>query len=276
MEEKTSLKERMTALRSVTDYKLPLKCYTMVAIDGHSFSKLIKNKYKKPFDDEFIHMMNEVAEYVCKNVEGCKFAYTQSDEITFVLTDFDTETTCAYFGNRLTKILSIIPSMASAKFNQLVMANLLKKTDNIMEAEELILNQKLADFDCKAWPLGSFNDVYAYILWRQIDCIRNSKQQAAQTWCSHKELSGLNTDEQINLLKIKTGIDWNEFPDDRKYGRFIYKEKETYYNKDIDTEYERSIWKSHDAFPITGEEGKERFIKLNVIPDIDKCKNFYF
>lgn len=267
-----SLKERMTALRSTTDYKLPLKSYVMVMIDGRSFSRVIKNNYEKPFDDKFINMMNEVAKYVCKNVEGCKFAYTQSDEITFVLTDFETETTCAFFGNRLTKILSVIPAMATAKFNQLVIANLCDTPCSNSDLKQMILDVKLAEFDAKAWSVDNLSDVYAYYLWRQIDCIRNSKQQTAQTWLSHKQLSGLDTDEQIKLLFNEKGIDWNAYDNGKKYGRFIYKETEHFHNDKLNTDYERSVWKEHPAFPIMGSEGKEKFFALNQIPDIDDIR----
>ena len=262
----------MLELRAKTDLKLPLKGYTMIAIDGHCFSRLIKNKYEKPFDDKFINMMNEVARYVCRYVEGCKFAYVQSDEITFVLTDFDNETTCAFFGNRLTKILSIVPSMATAKFNQLVIADLCDTPCSNADLKQMILDLKLAEFDCKAWSVNNLNDVYSYYLWRQIDCIRNSKQQTAQTWLSHKQLEGLDTDDQIKLLLDEKGIDWNTYDDGKKYGRFIYREKEHYFNEKLNTEYDRTVWNIHPAFPIMGKEGKERFLALDKILDIDAVR----
>ena len=73
------IEKRMKDLRGKTDYHLPKKTYIMCACDGRSFSRLIKNNYEKPFDDKFISMMNEVAIYVCKNVQGCCFEFlTQS------------------------------------------------------------------------------------------------------------------------------------------------------------------------------------------------------
>ncbi len=271
--ENKTLKERMIELRSSTDVTLPTKKYVMVMIDGRSFSHIVKNKYEKPFDDRFIEIMNEVAIYVCKNVQCCKLAYAQSDEITFVLTDFENENACAFFGNRLTKILSIIPSMATAKYNQLVIADRIAfGWQNSQSIKNTILDTKLAEFDCKAWSVDNLNDVYSYYLWRQLDCIRNSKQQTAQTWLSHNTLKGLNCDEQIELLHNKKDIDWNEFEDYKKYGRFIYKEKEMFHNEELGTDYERSIWKVHDAFPINGD-GKDKFLNLGIIPDISLTKN---
>ena len=122
-----NLEDKCLYYRGLTDYRLLPNSYVLVMVDGRSFSHLVKNKFQKPFDDEFIRMMNETAEYVCKNVQGCKFAYVQSDEISFVLTDFDTPTTDAFFSNRLSKMQSIIASLATARFNQLMMCYQLNK-----------------------------------------------------------------------------------------------------------------------------------------------------
>ncbi len=264
-----TLKEKCEALRATTDYRLPKKTYAMVMIDGRSFSRLIKNKYEKPFDDKFINMMNEVAIYVCKNVQGCKFAYTQSDEITFVLTDFENEETTPFFDYRLCKMLSIIPSLATAKFNQLVTLNLLDVPCSRDDMKQIVADMNLAQFDCKVWDAENFNNVFAYLLWRQIDCVRNSKQMAAQTYLSHKELLGKHTDEQVEMLLEKNGIDWKKYSDDKKYGRFIYKEQieKPTPNGEICM---RNIWKAHNAFPLFDEGGKEKLISMNVIPIKDK------
>ena len=272
-----TLKEKCQELRAKYDVSMPKKTYAMAMIDGKNFSRLIKNKYEKPFDDKFINMMNEVAIYVCKNVQGCKFAYTQSDEITFVLTDFENEETSAYFDYRLCKMLSIIPSLATAKFNQLVALNLLDTPCSTEDMKQIIKHMSLAQFDCKVWNTDNFNDVFAYFLWRQIDCVRNSKQQAAQTYLSHKELLGKHTDEQVQMLLEKKGIDWNEYSDDKKYGRFIYKEQ---VEKEIPNSNEetciRNVWLAHDAFPLFDENGKQKLIDLNIIPLKNNTINFIF
>lgn len=262
-----TLREKCKALRATTDYKLPKKTYAMAMIDGRSFSRLIKNHYEKPFDDKFINMMNEVAIYVCKNVQGCKFAYTQSDEITFVLTDFETEETSAFFDYRLCKMLSIIPSLATAKFNQLVTLNLLDTPCSTEDMKQIIADMKLAQFDCKVWDAQNFNNVFAYLLWRQIDCVRNSKQQAAQTYLTHKQLMGKHTDEQVQMLLEEKGIDWNKYSDDKKYGRFIYRqEMERPLPNHEDETCMRNVWLAHDAFPLFEEGAKQKLLELNVIP----------
>jgi len=269
-----TLKDRMNYYRGLTDYKLMPRSYVMVMLDGRSFSHLIKNKFRKPFDGDFIEMMNETARYVCENVSGCKFAYVQSDEISLVLTDFDNDSTESFFGYRLTKMLSIIASLATGKFNQLMTLRLLgsiaesPNSVNIGVCKNAISSLKLAQFDCKCWNVPCYNDVFGWLLHRQIDCIRNSKAQTAQAYLPHKQLEKLNADQQIEKLKAEKGVDWHSFDDSLKFGRFIYKEDimMTSPCENGTMEYMRHPWIIHPAFCLTNEDGRARFDALNIIP----------
>lgn len=265
MEEKTlTLKERMEELRSKYDIVLPKKRYVMAMIDGRSFSSLIKKKFKLPFDDYFIELMNETAKYVCENVSGCKFAYVQSDEITFVLTDFEDETTEPFFGNRLCKLQSIIPSMASAKFNRMLFENIITSPCDPISMFDMLADTPLVTFDCKVWSVDNFNDVMAYYIWRQNDCVRNSILQTAQTFFSKKEVLNIKCEGLIDKLKEEKNIDWNDFDDGVKYGRFIYKVKKYKYVEALHKEVERRSWEVFGAFRINDD--MERFKSLDVIP----------
>lgn len=262
MEFKT-LKDRMLYYRSLTDYKVMPNCYTLVMLDGRSFSKMVKNKFELPFDDNFIDMMNETAKYICKKIQGALFAYVQSDEISILLSDKgDT-----FFGGRLNKMQSIIASMAASKFNQLMMLYNLKNGIEPNDPMKIVENAKLVDFDCKVWNVPTFNDAIAWFIYRQIDCIRNSKQQAAQTYLSFEQLLNQDTDKQITLLKVNKGIEWEtEYDDGKKYGRFIYKEitpMRVYVEKlDKEIKCNRSFWSTHFAFELTDNGKKDEFIKL--------------
>lgn len=262
MEFKT-LKDRMLYYRGLTDYKVMPNCYTLVMLDGRSFSKMVKKKFELPFDDNFIDMMNETAKYICKKIQGALFAYVQSDEISILLSDKgDT-----FFGGRLNKMQSIIASMAASKFNQLMMLYNLKNGIEPNDPMKIVENAKLVDFDCKVWNVPTFNDAIAWFIYRQIDCIRNSKQQAAQTYLSFAQLLNQDTDKQITLLKVNKGIDWEtEYDDGKKYGRFIYKEiapVRVYVEKlDKEIKCNRSLWLTHFAFELTDNDKKDEFIKL--------------
>jgi tRNA(His) 5'-end guanylyltransferase len=261
-----TLESKCQYYRSLTDYKLIPNSYVIIMLDGRGFSKAIKNKFEKPFDDDFIYMMNETAKYLCENIQGCKFGYVQSDEISLILTDFDTPTTDSFFGNRISKIQSIVASMASGKFNQLMILHKLKNgiiSDN-NEIEKLPIYQ----FDCKCWNVPTYNDVFAWILWRQNDCVKNSKQQTAQTYLPHKLLLGKRTDNQIEILMKEKNIDWNSFEDYKKYGRFVMKKNYLFNNIESGELYQRSKWEYSSAFLLNDKYGKEKFNNLNVIPVI--------
>ena len=89
----------------------------IIRLDGKSFHTFTR-KLQKPYDAIFHDTMNDTLEFLCKNIQGCKFGYTQSDEITLVLTDYDTLTTDAWFDYQVQKMCSIAASMATLEFNR--------------------------------------------------------------------------------------------------------------------------------------------------------------
>jgi tRNA(His) 5'-end guanylyltransferase len=80
-----TLQDKGKRLQKQRDYKIDVDKYVLVHVDGRSFSKLIKNKFNKPFDDKFIDMMNKTAIFLCESIQGAKIAYVQSDEISLLL-----------------------------------------------------------------------------------------------------------------------------------------------------------------------------------------------
>ena len=222
-----TLKERMKYLQWLRDYKLDKDSYILCHIDGRAFSKMIKKRFKLPFDDEFMQMMDETAAYVCENVQGAKCAYVQSDEITIVITSFKYEgdeliNSSAFFDYRLCKLQSIIASLATAKFNQLYTLRMINE-DSDKSIKQQINEIPLIQFDCKCWDVNTYDDMFAWFKFRQNDCIRNSKQQFAQAYCSHKDLLNKNSDEQVEYCKLKTGNDWTALNGKYKYGRIVYR-----------------------------------------------------
>ena len=232
-----TLKEKSYFFQKNRDYHVDDDNFILAHIDGRSFSKMIKNRFEKPFDSDFVDMMNKTAIYLCENVQGVQLAYTQSDEISLLIKKIKPGSDI-FFGGRLCKMQSIIASLATAKFNQLMFQYKLNKFDykNILEdsdgtiytirdAIDFIGKQQVCQFDCKVWDVPSANEAIVWFLYRNIDCIRNSKQQTAQTYLPHKTLLNKTTDEQIQILYDEKGIEWSKFGDDVKYGRIITKEK---------------------------------------------------
>src|SRR5699024_4096021 len=92
---------------------LPRRTNTIVRLDGKAFHSYCKG-LNKPFDEGLIEDMQQTTVYLCKNIQGCKAGYTQSDEITLLLTDYDKLKTEAFFNGNIQKITSVIASMATA------------------------------------------------------------------------------------------------------------------------------------------------------------------
>lgn len=231
-----SLSDKCNYYRSLADDSLLPGTYMLAMLDGRSFSKMVKKRFKLPFDDDFIRIMNKTAQTLAEKVQGVKIGFVQSDEISLLLTDFDQPGMDSFFGYRKCKLLSILASIATGVFNKERILMMKDRFD--IEAYEPI------QFDCKVWNVPTWNDAYAWFLYRQLDCIRNSKQQVAQQYFSHKQLEGLTTDDQIQKLKDEDQIDWwHDFDDGKKFGRFLRKEKEQFHNEEHGTDYERSIWR---------------------------------
>ena len=74
-------------------------------------------------DIAFAAAMHQTALKLAENISGCKFAYTQSDEITLVLTDYENINTEPWFSNNLQKIVSISAAMASIFFKESFFTN---------------------------------------------------------------------------------------------------------------------------------------------------------
>lgn len=253
-----TLKDRCLYLRSLSDIRLLPNCYVMLMLDGRAFSKFCK-QFEKPYSDEFISLMNETALFLCSQIEGCRFAYTQSDEISILIKQDDTSD--LWFGNRISKLCSITASLASSKFTKLLVSNLIKKATNKDEIQDAIEKLSIVSFDCKAWNIPTLNDVYSWFIYRQRDCIRNSKQMLSQFYFTHKEIEGVNCETQIEMVKEKFGVDWNELPNNKKFGRFLYRQEVEIQVPNSEEVILRKKWRCNDAFQLTFEN-KFDFKKL--------------
>lgn len=215
---------------NITRFSLTKRTFTVMRLDGRSFSKFCK-RFKKPFDDDFVRMMNESAKYVAENVQGCKIGFVQSDEMTFILTDFDDISTTAWFDGNIQKMCSISASFASTKFLQLLLDYEISKIgiDNgskidpmipKKEIRRIIMSQKLLEFDSRVYTISDRSEVFNTLLWRQQDCTRNSVSMVAQSLYSHKELEGKNNSAKQEMI-FQKGQNWDKYPVGVKRGRVI-------------------------------------------------------
>lgn len=201
---KDSLGDRMKEFyENRTRNFLPRRTYTIIRVDGKAFHSYTRGLVR-PFDERLVNDMDETACYMCKNIQGAKFAFVQSDEISILLTDFEGLTTDAWFDGNIQKIASISASLATAKFNEL-------------------RPNKIALFDSRVFTIPSDIEVENYFIWRQQDTTRNSISSVAQSMFSHRELENKNTD-QMQEMCFQKGVNWNDFSGKLKRGRLIVKQ----------------------------------------------------
>jgi tRNA(His) 5'-end guanylyltransferase len=189
---------------------LPRRSYTVLRLDGKGFHGYTKS-FDKPFDKELMYCMQETAKYLCQEIQGARIAYTQSDEISIILTDFGDETTQAWFDGNLQKMVSISAAMATAKFNELVYIHAYAKKPD-----------KLAIFDSRVFTIPDRTEVINAIIWRQQDASRNSISMLAQALYSHKELHKKNS-SQMQELCFQKGCNWNDLSVHEKRGATVIK-----------------------------------------------------
>lgn len=224
---KDSLGDRMKEFyENRTRNFLPRRTYTIIRVDGKAFHSYTRG-LERPFDEKLVNDMDETACYMCKNIQGAKFAFVQSDEISILLTDFEGLTTDAWFDGNIQKMASISASLATAKFNEL-------------------RPNKIALFDSRVFTIPSDIEVENYFIWRQQDATRNSISSVAQSMFSHRELENKNTD-QMQEMCFQKGVNWNDFSAKLKRGRLIVKQD---YEKEGAT---RSKWVSVEP-PIFTQE----------------------
>lgn len=196
----------------------------VIRIDGKCFHSFCKG-FQKPYDEIFHEAMNSTLQYLCKNIQGCKFGYTQSDEISLLLTDYDTLTTDAWFDYSVQKMCSIAASMATLHFNQAFRTAVNQftagKTLDKYSIELLKAKDKGAMFDARCFNIPE-SEILNCFIWRQQDATRNAIQMLGQTHFNHNELQKKNTNKIQEMLWQK-GINFNDMPIEFKRGVCCYK-----------------------------------------------------
>ena len=186
--------------------------------------------------------MQETTKYLCENVQGCVFGYTQSDEITLILVDYKELDTSAWFDYEVQKLCSISASMATMAFNKFFERNAKNyiqncatdyETDGLYgkdtsEYQLCGIYQKAIDkgamFDSRCFNIPK-EEVTNLVYWRQLDAARNSIQMVGQANFSHKELQNKSCNMIQDMLHEQKGINWNDFPVDCKRGAAGIKKK---------------------------------------------------
>lgn len=195
-----------------------------IRIDGKAFHTFTRG-FQKPFDEVLGNSMVRTMEYLCKNIQGCVFGYTQSDEITLILIDYQKLTSSAWFDYEVQKMCSIAASMATMAFNKYFQEEINNwyytcpidsSKDELFHTYIKSVN-KGAMFDARVFNIPK-EEVTNLVYWRQVDAARNSIQMAARAKFSHKQCDEKNTSQLQEMLFQVYGINWNDYPTRWKRG----------------------------------------------------------
>lgn len=202
----TEMEKRFKRYEAVTDLYLVRRTPVIARLDGRAFHTLTRGM-EKPFCDKFIEAMQLTAYAVAGAMQGCRLAYVQSDEISFLLIDYHTIQSEPWFDYRVNKMTSIAASVATRVFGEKI--------------------GKPCEFDARFFNLPE-NDVCNYFVYRQRDAERNSLNMLAQAHYSQKELLRCNAMDMHEMLHRK-GVNWANLPEHYKRGWAIHRDAEGYW-----------------------------------------------
>lgn len=245
-----------------------------IRIDGKAFHTFTRG-FQKPFDPVLMDAMQRTMKYLCENIQGCVFGYTQSDEITLILIDYQKLTSDAWFDYEVQKITSVSASMATMIFNKYFSENIIKYNsthDPLIEENKYLIEryvnaaEKGAMFDARCFNIPK-EEVTNLIYWRQLDAMRNSIQMVGQAHFPHTKLKDKTCNDIQDMLMVEYGINWNTFTIPCKRGtacikvkeQEIIKEPNLFISKIITTHYK---WKIDYEIPIFKGADRDYIDKL--------------
>jgi hypothetical protein len=145
----------------------------------------------KPFDSPFMLAMQQAAKAVADDIQGCKLTYVQSDEVSLLLTDYDTLHTQAWFDYNLAKMVSVAASTMSVHFIN-------RMNSPLGELKTFPV------FDGRAFNIPR-EEVTNYFLWRARDWRRNSVLMYAQSVISDHKLLCIVGGLQLGVVREAFG-----------------------------------------------------------------------
>jgi tRNA(His) guanylyltransferase len=180
---------------------LPRRSYIIIRIDGRGFHTFTKN-LERPYSRALADALDQAALSLCQEMIGCRFAYGQSDEYSFLLTDFEKENAPLWFDGNVQKIVSVSASLFTGYFNR------------------AFPGDGLAAFDSRVMVISRKAEVEKYFLWRQLDASANSLNMLASAHYPHAELDGKSNAEKHEMLFARD-VNWAKQPADFKRGRVV-------------------------------------------------------
>lgn len=175
--------------------RVPRGLWTIVRVDGRSFTKLTNDHYERPFDAHFFAVMSVTAEALVEDFNAL-FASVHSDEISLLL-----RPTWDNFSREVEKTVSVAAGLASATFSR--------------------ESNSIGSFDGRIWVGGTDGQVVDYFRWRQADATRGAlnswaywtlREQANESARGASRLLEGKGVSFKNELLMQYGTNFNDLP----------------------------------------------------------------
>lgn len=180
---------------------LPRKTWVIIRVDGKGFHTFTRD-LERPYSQALADGLDGAAVFVAGQMAGFAMAYGQSDEYSFLLSDFGRDESRMWFDGAVQKLASVTASLFTAGFHR------------------SYSDAGYAAFDARVFAIPNRREVERYFLWRQADATRNSLNMLASAHYNHAELLGKSASEKHDLLHAK-GENWAKWPADFKRGRVV-------------------------------------------------------
>lgn len=235
----------------------------IITLNGVGFYKKLNQKIQKPFDSKFNKLMNETLIYLLENLPYTKVGYTWRYEMNIIINIPTYFNTNALWKRDVSKIQSIVASMASTFFT--------REYHELFQTEN---NTILFEFDCQTWNTPTVEDAYNWLVYRQEECIDNSIKRFARFFLTIGEMKGKTSEELIKYLIEHYNTNWNHEKADNKFGRIFIKEKVIQFDIDEKTNeqkvYGKEEWERLSVFFFTLKDEKIKEIIINEMNKTDE------
>lgn len=195
----TGISERMKEnYEKRSRFHLSRRTPVIMRLDGRCFHRLTK-KCNKPFDEWLCQALLSATLRLMNDISGAQCAYLQSDEISILITDYQSLDTEAWFDYNVQKMSSVGSGVMSAWFSYEF--------------------GPPSAFDCRVFNIPR-DEVCNYFISRQMDWARNSLSMFASSFFSADELMHKGKADIHEMLHDK-GKNWASIDDVWKNGTFI-------------------------------------------------------
>lgn len=249
---------RQQNVRTLTAYK-PI----IITLNCVGFYKKLNQKLQKPFDSKFNKLMNRTLIYLLENLPYTKVGYTWRYEMNIIINIPTYFNTNALWKRDVSKIQSIVASMASTFFT--------REYHKLFQTED---NTTLFEFNCQTWNTPTVEDAYNWLVYRQEECIDNSIKRFARFFLTTQEMKGKTAEELIKYLIEHYNTNWTHEKVDNKFGRIFIKEKVIQFDIDEETNeqkvYGKEEWERLSVFFFTLKDEKIKEIIINEMNKTDE------